>query len=158
MVRNALRSAQDTTQQIATQPTETQVILLGTIGTTRAYSSSMSKRARNPEQGMNWIRLSTRMAIYHRDGFCCVYCGHAAEMGHGLTLDHLLACELGGSNAPTNLVTCCRSCNSAKGALTQRTWLARLADPSLARRVRRQAQRKLDRAEGRRLAAMRKDA
>lgn len=119
-----------------------------------------SSKARNGEQGMNWCRLSTRMAIYHRDGFCCVYCGVGSETGAGLTLDHLLANELGGSNDATNLVTCCRSCNSAKGALTMRTWLARLAAKgmdaaALRRRVTRQSKRTLDRAEGRRLAALR---
>lgn len=122
--------------------------------------TNSSKRSRNPEQGMNWCRLSTRMAIYHRDGFCCVYCGTGSEDGRGLTLDHLLACELGGTNDATNLVTCCRSCNSAKGALTMRSWLRRLADggvdaAQLRRRVARQSKRPLDRAEGRRLAALR---
>ena len=28
-----------------------------------------------------------------------------------MTLDHLLACELGGQNTAANLVTCCVSCN-----------------------------------------------
>lgn len=37
----------------------------------------MAQRIKN--QGMNWIRLSTRMAIYHRDGFVCAYCGEGAE-------------------------------------------------------------------------------
>lgn len=117
------------------------------------------KKARNGEQGMNWIRLSTRLAIYHRDGFCCVYCGAGSELGAGLTLDHLLANELGGSNEPANLVSCCRTCNSAKGALTMRSWLKRLAtkgvDTKLSRRVRAAAARKIDRAEGRRLAQLR---
>lgn len=58
-------------------------------------------------QGSRWIQPSTRLAIYHRDGFACVYCGHGAEDGAVLSLDHVLACELGGSNEPTNLVTSC---------------------------------------------------
>lgn len=133
---------------------------LGNVMTTQTTTTPATKTARNAEQGMNWIRLSTRMSIYHRDGFCCVYCGEGSELGKGLTLDHLQACDLGGTNAPSNLVTCCRSCNSAKGALTMRTWLRRLADKgmdtkTLSRRVRRSAARPLDRAEGRRLAALR---
>lgn len=116
---------------------------------------------RNPKQGMKWCRLSTRMAIYHRDGFACVYCGTGSELGAGLTLDHLLACERGGTNDASNLVTCCRGCNSAKQALTMRGWLRRLAGrgldtKALGRRIRRQVARPLDRAEGRRLAQLRK--
>lgn len=129
-----------------------------------ANETKTTKRARNPEQGMNWCRLSTRLAIYNRDGFCCVYCGAAGEeRGTGLTLDHVLACELGGTNDATNLVTCCGSCNSAKQALSMRGWLGRLRDKGLdatkiGASVRRQVKRPLDRAEGRRLAALRKGA
>ena len=128
---------------------------------TLVETPTATKRARNPEQGMNWCRLSTRLAIYHRDGFCCVYCGAQGEQrGTGLTLDHVLACEMGGTNDPANLVTCCGSCNSAKQALSMRGWLGRLrkrgADATkIGARVRRQTKRPLDRAEGRRLAALR---
>lgn len=115
-------------------------------------------RARKPGQGMNWIRLSTRMAIYARDGFRCVYCeaGIEDEHGYGLTLDHVQPCELGGTNDPANLVTCCNSCNSSKQDLALRSFLANLPDPDGARRRVRNAQRRrLDRALGRKLAARR---
>lgn len=124
-------------------------------------TKTTTKKARNGEQGMNWCRLSTRLAIYHRDGFACVYCGTGAEgIGHGITLDHVVANELGGSNDPSNLVTCCRSCNSSKQDLPQRKWLANLRKrgmdaATIGARVRRQVKRPLDRAEGRRLAALR---
>jgi len=113
-------------------------------------------------QGMNWVRLSTRLAIYHRDGFCCVYCGAAGEEhGVGLTLDHLVPVELGGSNDPSNLVTACAHCNSAKQALTTRGWLGRLRARGInasrvARRIRALVRRPLDRVEGRRLEKIRK--
>jgi 5-methylcytosine-specific restriction endonuclease McrA len=113
--------------------------------------------SRKQGQGMNWVRLSTRLAIYHRDGFCCVYCGSASEEhGVGLTLDHLVSVELGGSNDPSNLVTACHHCNSSKQALTTRGWLKRLRaleiDASrVARRIRALVRRPLDRGEGRRL-------
>lgn len=112
--------------------------------------------------GSKWIRVSTRLAIYHRDGFCCVVCGESAEDdGVGLTLDHLVACELGGTNAPTNLVTMCRSCNCAKQDKTKRAWLGWLRKQKLdasriARRIRTLVKRPLDRVEGRRLARARK--
>jgi 5-methylcytosine-specific restriction endonuclease McrA len=103
------------------------------------------------------------MALYHRDGFCCVYCGLGADEGAALSLDHVLACELGGTNEATNLVTACISCNSAKRDLTTRAWFAMLRDKgidtaALGARIRRQTARKLDREEGRRLLTLRKAA
>lgn len=117
---------------------------------------------RKAGQGSKWCRPSTRQALYHRDGFCCVYCGAAAEDGVQLTLDHVMACELGGDNSPSNLVTACLSCNSAKRDLTMRQWFAHLRDrgvdtQGMAARVRRQTKRALDRAEGLRLAALRNE-
>ena len=107
--------------------------------------------------GAKWIRRSTRDAIYHRDGFACVYCTRA---GVRLTLDHLLAVDLGGTHDPANLVTACLSCNSAKQGLSVRAWFRRLrargADTTkIGRRVRRLTRKALDRAEGRRLARAR---
>jgi hypothetical protein len=63
-----------------------------------------------------WIRKERRLAIYIRDSFRCAYCGcdlrHAAPAD--ITLDHLLPRSTGGNNESTNLVTACRSCNSAR--------------------------------------------
>lgn len=121
-----------------------------------------SSGTRKNGQGMNWIRLSTRLAIYHRDGFACVYCGAGGEEhGVGLTLDHLVACELGGNNDASNLVTACGKCNSAKGMKTTRGWLAYLRSKEIdatrvARRIRRLVKKSLNRNEGRRLASVRK--
>lgn len=111
-------------------------------------------------QGMNWIRQEKRMAIYHRDGFACVYCKTGSEDGSGLSLDHVLAHELGGSNHETNLVTACGPCNSAKAHRTLRAWLRYMRDRGvntvgIAHRIRRQTALKLDKAEGKRLLAMR---
>ena len=66
-------------------------------------------------QGMNWIRQEKRLAIYLRDGLSCCYCGASIEDGAVLGLDHLKPHSKGGSNAATNLVTCCGRCNSARG-------------------------------------------
>lgn len=121
----------------------------------------MQTRGRKAGQGSKWCRKTTRLALYHRDGFACVYCLAVAEDGSYLTLDHIKPCELGGTNAPSNLVTCCLSCNSAKQDATTREWFTALRDRGvdttlIASRIRRQTARKLDRAMGRQLLAARK--
>jgi len=63
-----------------------------------------------------WIRPEKRKRIYTRDDHTCVYCCHSIydDPDMVLTLDHVVPRELGGGNEHTNLVTACRSCNSAK--------------------------------------------
>jgi len=65
--------------------------------------------------GMKWIRHTTRLAIYLRDGLACVWCGEGVESARSLTLDHITPRCRGGTNDPTNLVTACRDCNDRKG-------------------------------------------
>jgi len=60
-----------------------------------------------------WIRRTTRWAIYVRDGACldgarCAWCDRLTQ---DPTLDHLTPRSLGGSHHPTNVVTACRPCN-----------------------------------------------
>lgn len=62
-------------------------------------------------QGIHWCNPITRGAVMNRDGWACVFCGTAKNLG----LDHLLPVTRGGHNKPSNLVTCCHSCNAAKG-------------------------------------------
>jgi 5-methylcytosine-specific restriction endonuclease McrA len=101
--------------------------------------------ASRPGRTSSWIARSTRFAIYHRDGFRCVYCRkqHAAD-GEGLTLDHIEARGHGGNHKPENLVTACLSCNS-------RRQHKKLRKPTL-ERLRRLAARPLNREVGRLLA------
>lgn len=77
--------------------------------------------------GSKWIAKSTRLAIYLRDQFTCVYCGKDLHGAHvrGVTLDHLIPRERGGSNCPTNLVTACKTCNDSKGDTPWRRWVKR---------------------------------
>lgn len=65
----------------------------------------------------HWISRHARLAIYLRDGFACAYCGVSLKDAKpfDVTLDHLLPRVTGGSDKPTNLVTACRRCNSARG-------------------------------------------
>lgn len=66
------------------------------------------------KHGMNWIRKDKRLAIYMRDGMQCPLCGRGVEDGIVLTLDHITPWSQGGGNEATNLVTCCRRCNSRR--------------------------------------------
>lgn len=70
-------------------------------------------RGSNGSHGSKWIRPERRLAIYHRDGFACVYCKRAADDAR-LSLDHLRSRKRGGTNANENLVTACLRCNSRR--------------------------------------------
>jgi hypothetical protein len=59
--------------------------------------------------GSTWQAISR--SVLDRDGYRCRYCGQPAT-----TVDHIIPKARGGSDDPSNLVACCRSCNSAKGA------------------------------------------
>jgi 5-methylcytosine-specific restriction endonuclease McrA len=84
--------------------------------------------ARTRNQGSKWIRPAKRVAIYLRDGMACAYCGLHLEAGIVLTLDHVVPCELGGSNEASNLITACLSCNSSKQDRPLGAFLATLLD------------------------------
>jgi hypothetical protein len=77
---------------------------------------------------MNWIRPAKRLSIYLRDGLACAYCGEGIEDGAKLTLDHITPHCDGGSNEPTNLVTCCHRCNSARGSRPWKKFAGHVAD------------------------------
>ena len=75
-----------------------------------------------------WLPAATRLAIYVRDGFACVYCGASLEDGTRLAIDHVLPRDLGGPDDPRNLVTCCSVCNGDKRNMTLATYLRHLND------------------------------
>lgn len=75
-----------------------------------------------------WLRPERRLALYIRDGFRCLACHQDLREAKpaDVTLDHLLSKseydalseetreEFGSVHASHNLVTMCRSCNSAR--------------------------------------------
>ena len=88
------------------------------------------------------------MAIYLRDRFQCLYCERKfTARCFNLTLDHVVAYVNGGSNAPSNLITACRSCNSAR----QDSPLADFADKDTRRAIYNARRRKINRKAARRL-------
>ena len=93
--------------------------------TKKTYKTANGKHTNhNPaNKGSKWITRKRRFAIYERDDHKCVYCGIQMEDApQPFTLDHIVPCELGGSNASGNLVSSCKSCNAAKGAKSQRAF------------------------------------
>ena len=57
-----------------------------------------------------WER--TRLAVFDRDGYRCVYCGAHNIDFHA---DHVIPVSRGGQSELDNLVTACRFCNLSKG-------------------------------------------
>lgn len=119
----------------------------------------MSNETGGKWNGMNWIRTSTRLALYAAHDFRCVYCASdAARGGRGrFGLDHKVARAAGGGNAVDNLAMACKGCNARKGNRDVDTYLAALAAdgiPVAPIRARIQAARDaaLDRVLGRALA------
>jgi 5-methylcytosine-specific restriction endonuclease McrA len=77
----------------------------------------------NRESVRKQIGVVAARLIAKRDGDACVYCGATEKSsGRKLHLDHITARALGGTNAVSNLVTACHSCNSRKQALTLAAW------------------------------------
>lgn len=64
------------------------------------------------------ISATVRRRVYNRDCHLCVYCGADED----LTLDHITPLSRGGKDTEDNLCTCCKRCNSAKGARTPEEW------------------------------------
>ena len=55
-------------------------------------------------------------------GNVCAYCGQGNN-GRPLEPDHVLPLNLGGHDGITNILPCCRPCNSTKGDRTPRQWM-----------------------------------
>lgn len=64
----------------------------------------------------------TRDELFRRDGFRCVYCGGVFE-AEELSVDHVQPRVRGGDRSGGNLVTACRTCNTAKGHTRLATYL-----------------------------------
>jgi hypothetical protein len=61
------------------------------------------------------VSRSLRFQVLRRDGYRCHYCGATAKDAK-LTVDHVTATALGGTDTADNLVTACEPCNGGKSA------------------------------------------
>jgi 5-methylcytosine-specific restriction endonuclease McrA len=62
----------------------------------------------------SWRHRARRRAIFHRDGYRCVYCGRVFDPRH-LSVDHVEPRVKRGDHSAGNLVTACTACNRQKG-------------------------------------------
>lgn len=83
-------------------------------GENRVSNVAMVRR-RDGETRREWV--------FRRDGSRCVYCG-CTFSPEQLTLDHVEPRRKGGDHSGGNLVTCCVSCNRAKGGTPAWAFLA----------------------------------
>ncbi len=60
-----------------------------------------------------YISKSTRVSVFHRDKYKCVFCGHSSQQV-ALQIDHIIPFSQGGSNQIDNLQTLCVDCNQGK--------------------------------------------
>lgn len=61
------------------------------------------------------VSRALRFQVLRRDGYRCHYCGATAADAK-LTVDHVTATALGGTDTADNLVTACEPCNGGKSA------------------------------------------
>ncbi len=62
------------------------------------------------------------------NGFVCSYCGCEMDLvsaDHQVSVDHVVPLARGGTNDITNLVLCCRHCNTQKASMTVEQWTAK---------------------------------
>jgi 5-methylcytosine-specific restriction endonuclease McrA len=84
---------------------------------TNSLTVTQRKRLHSPHQPVGrWIRPVKRLAIYLRDGYCCVYCSRnlCGADPREVNLDHVVSRVDGGTNHESNLVTTCRACNCSR--------------------------------------------
>lgn len=64
-------------------------------------------------------RQVTNTFLFARDRYTCQFCGRSEQIfgfREFLTRDHLIPLSRGGTNAWTNIVTACSTCNALKGS------------------------------------------
>lgn len=64
----------------------------------------------------------SRAGVLRRDNHTCAYCSKSSSDGVRMTIDHILARSLGGSDTWENTVACCQPCNSKKADKTMEEW------------------------------------
>ena len=82
---------------------EAQIVVSGKLRTTYENCRKVANKCCSD--------IEIRNAVFSRDNFVCVICGH----DENLSVDHIKPVKLGGTNELENLQTLCLSCNVKKG-------------------------------------------
>lgn len=87
----------------------------------RAIHKARRDRKRNNEGKYAYKDI---IALYAEQEGRCAYCGITLyiDLPGDITVDHIVALKLGGSNNPENLSLACMSCNSSKKTLSYEQW------------------------------------
>jgi hypothetical protein len=89
-----------------------QAAKLGLI--TKRKASAFYQKVKKLRARMHYVNPKVRLAVLERDKHRCLLCGAADN----LEVDHIIPVSDGGTAAPENLQTLCRSCHrSHKGCL-----------------------------------------
>ncbi|WP_127716066.1 HNH endonuclease [Halobacteriovorax sp. HLS] len=82
--------------------------------TTQSFTLPKILRLHNKHHKRRQVKF-TRLNIYLRDNYTCQYCYKSFKFAE-LTFDHVHPVSKGGQTTWENIVTCCKKCNSQKGA------------------------------------------
>jgi 5-methylcytosine-specific restriction endonuclease McrA len=82
--------------------------------TTKSFSLPKILRLYNKHHTRQQVKF-TRLNVYLRDNYTCQYCYKSFRFSE-LTFDHVYPVSKGGETSWENIVTCCKKCNSSKGA------------------------------------------
>lgn len=87
------------------------------------YAHVTRRRARKKNAAVSDLTADQRRTLIDSAHGVCAYCRYytpgchlCAKGTHVLTIDHIQPLKHGGSHTLSNLVACCRSCNSKKNA------------------------------------------
>lgn len=82
--------------------------------TTKSFTLPKILRLYNRHHSNRLVKF-TRLNVYLRDDYTCQYCVKKFHFSE-LTFDHVKPVSKGGQTSWNNIVTCCKKCNTKKGA------------------------------------------
>ena len=80
-------------------------------------NSIIAVRGARPHPNYDQVPHLTNRELFRRDRNMCMYCGLSFRDGE-LTRDHVVPRSQGGRDVWTNVVACCKRCNTHKGGRT----------------------------------------
>lgn len=89
--------------------------------TKKKHTDFVGGMKRRGEQDVSYTHQEWKETVIYFGG-TCAYCGRTMRKGERLTKDHLVPVKEGGTTTQSNIVPCCTSCNSSKGAEDFKDW------------------------------------